>query len=97
MKRKAKTVKPGVVQDIITPPHPRIPEKAEIAIEGADHLYREIRIENQLEDENGNDVKLKKGAQVEVAVEAGPEAVVPETTVKKSGKLPDTERKQSPA
>ena len=45
---------------------------AEIAIEGADHLYREIRIENALEDEKGKAVKLKPGAQVEVTVEADP-------------------------
>ena len=36
---------------------------AEIAIEGADHLYREIRIENALEDDKGKPVKLKPGAQ----------------------------------
>jgi hypothetical protein len=78
MTKKAKTVKPGRVQKIIKPLHKDVPEKAEIAVEGADELYREIRIENRLEDANGKEVKLKPGAEVEVAVEANPEAVVPD-------------------
>jgi hypothetical protein len=95
MKRKAKTVKPGIVQNIIPPPHPRIPEKAEIAIEGADHLYREIRIENHLEDENGKDVKLKQGAKVDVAVEAEPEATVPDVADKKTDRKQSVEQKET--
>jgi hypothetical protein len=62
---------------IIQSPDPSIPEKAEIAIEGADELYREIRIENTLTDEKGNEVKLKPGADVEVTVEADRKATVP--------------------
>jgi hypothetical protein len=38
-------------------------------------LYREIRIENTLTDENGEPVGLKEGAQVEVTVEADSEDV----------------------
>lgn len=49
---------------------PLEPEKAEISIDGADELYREIRIENKLENEEGEKVKLKQGAHVEVIVEA---------------------------
>jgi len=56
------------------PPHPNAPEKAQIAVEGADHLYKELRIENNLTDENGNEVHLKQGAKVDVTVEAEPEA-----------------------
>lgn len=74
--KKAKTVKPARVQKIIKSPYQGVPEKAEIAVEGADDLYKEIRIENRLEDGNGNQVKLKTGAEVEVAVEANPEATV---------------------
>jgi hypothetical protein len=48
-------------------------------VEGADHLYREIRIDNTLTNENGHEVSLKLGAQVEVTVEAEAEA----TTLKK--------------
>jgi len=43
----------------------------------ADHLYREIRIENTLTDENGAKVRLKQGAEVEVTVEASPEGTTP--------------------
>jgi hypothetical protein len=68
--KKPKTTRPGTVEKIIKSPFPQEPEKAEIAVEGADHLYREIRIENTLQDENGNEVKLKVGAQVDVTVEA---------------------------
>jgi hypothetical protein len=68
--KTVKTTKPGIVQKIIEPPIPSEPEKAEIAIQGADELYREIRIENALEDENGEQVKLKPGAHVNVTVEA---------------------------
>jgi hypothetical protein len=67
---KPKTIKPGTVEKIIKSPFPNEPEKAEIAVEGADHLYREIRIENTLEADHGKKVKLKQGAQVDVTVEA---------------------------
>jgi hypothetical protein len=63
---------PGTVQKIIYSPDPSIPEKAEIAIEGADDLYKEIRVENKLTDEKGNEVQLKQGAEVDVTVEADP-------------------------
>lgn len=68
--RKAKTKKAGRVQKIIRPLYPSQPEKAEISVEGADHLYREIRIDNAMEDENGKTVKLKEGAEVNVVIEA---------------------------
>jgi hypothetical protein len=62
---------PGTVRKIILPANPMEPEKAQIDIEeGADPLYKEIRIENSLTDENGREVKLTKGAKVEVTVEA---------------------------
>jgi hypothetical protein len=41
---------------------------AQIAVDGADHGYRDLRIENTLTNEHGDDVKLKKGAHVEVTV-----------------------------
>ncbi len=75
-KPRLKTVKRGKVQKIIKPPLPGVPEKAEIAVEGADDLYREIRIENKLEDDKGNEVKLKPGADVDVVVEADKQATV---------------------
>jgi hypothetical protein len=74
---KPSTTLPGTVEKIIKPAHPSEPEKAQIAIEGADHLYREIRIENQLKDANGENVRLKEGTEVEVKVTAEPEDVAP--------------------
>jgi hypothetical protein len=68
MPKKPKTTKAGVVRKIIKQAHE--PEKAEIAINGADDLYREIRIENRLENDEGEEVKLKQGAHVDVIVEA---------------------------
>ncbi|HXN98675.1 MAG TPA: hypothetical protein VN881_06340 [Candidatus Acidoferrales bacterium] len=67
---------PGTVEKII--PQNRVePEKAQISVEGAEHLYREIRVENTLEDEKGKKVSLKEGAHVEVTIEAEKEATTP--------------------
>jgi hypothetical protein len=74
MTEKPSTTLPGTVEKKIRSPDPSEPEKAQIAIEGAEHLYKEIRIENALTDENGNKVRLKQGAEVEITVEAEPEA-----------------------
>lgn len=63
----------GTVEKIIKPLVPSEPEKAQIAVEGADHLYRELRIDNTLIDAGGNEVRLKPGAEVEVTVEVAPE------------------------
>jgi len=71
---------PGTVEKIIKPVLPDEPEKAQIGIEGADDLYREIRIDNTLQNEKGEDVSLKPGAQVEVTVEAEPKATTPKKT-----------------
>jgi len=65
------------VEKIIKPSSSNEPEKAQIAVEGADHLYRELRIENTLVDANGERVRLKPGAEVEVKIEAEPAATVP--------------------
>lgn len=71
MKKKPKTTKPGVVRKVIK--RVNEPEKAEITIPSAEELYQEIRIENTLEDEQGEKVKLKQGAPVEVTIEADKE------------------------
>ena len=72
----------GTVEKIIKPSHPEEAEKAQITVEGADHLYRELRIENALQDGDGNEVALKAGAEVEVKVEANPEDTVPKAVAK---------------
>jgi hypothetical protein len=46
---------PGIVEKIIRSPRPSQPEKVRIAVEGADHRYRDLRIENTLTDEHGDD------------------------------------------
>jgi hypothetical protein len=74
MTEKPSATLPGTVEKIIKSPFPSEPEKAQIAVEGADHLYKEIRIENALTDESGERVHLKPGAEVKVTVEAEPEA-----------------------
>jgi len=73
----AKVTKPGTVEKVVKPPDPREPEKAQINIHGGEPLYQEIRIENRLTDQDGNEVKLKEGAQVEVHVEADENATIP--------------------
>jgi hypothetical protein len=80
MSEKPSTTLPATVEKIIKPVTPGDPEKAQIAIEGADHLYREIRIENTLTDENGDKVRLKQGAEVEVTVEASLEGTIPKNS-----------------
>ena len=74
---KAAVTLPGTVKKVIPPFHPSLPEKAEISVEGADDLYREIRVENTLTNESGNEVSLKPGAQVDVTIEADADATKP--------------------
>ena len=81
MSRKRQKLQ-GTVQKIIKPAVPSEPEKAQIDIEGGDDLYREIRIENVVTDENGDKARLKPGVQVDVIVEADSSA-----TTKKPGNL----------
>lgn len=70
---KPSTTLPGTVEKVIKSPDPNVPEKAQITVEGAEDLYREIRVENVLTDEKGQIVSLKPGAPVEVTIEADPE------------------------
>ena len=69
---KATVTLPGTVEKIIHSIDPDEPDKAQIAVEGAEELYREIRIENTLQDKEGKDVALKQGAEVDVTIEADP-------------------------
>ena len=72
----------GTVEKVIKPIVPGEPERAEIAIEEAEDLYREIRVENVVTDEKGEKARLKRGAQVDVVVEADSNATIkkPETS-----------------
>ncbi len=84
MSDKPSTTLPATVEKIIQSPSPNVPEKAQIAVEGADHLYRELRIENTLTDENGEKVRLKQGAEVEVTIEAESNATTPKNSAQGS-------------
>jgi hypothetical protein len=64
----------GTVQKLIKS-LPNESEKAEIGIEEAEELYREIRIENELITEDGQKASLKTGAKVDVVVEADSDAI----------------------
>jgi predicted DNA-binding antitoxin AbrB/MazE fold protein len=67
-----------MVEKVIKPhPGSHEPEKAQIAVEGADQLYRELRIPNKLKDEDGNHIKLKEGTEVEVKIETEHDAESP--------------------
>jgi hypothetical protein len=74
---------PGTVEKIIKPAFTGDPEKAQISVEGADHLYKEIRIENSMTNSEGETVCLKQGAEVNVIIEAAPEDTIlkPDQTV----------------
>jgi hypothetical protein len=58
----------GTVDKIIPILDPNQPEKAQIVVKRADD--RDLRIETTLIDKNGDEVRPKKGAQVEVTVTA---------------------------
>jgi hypothetical protein len=64
----------GKVQKVLKPIVSLEPEKAQISVDEADELYREIRVENALTDENGERVRLKLGAEVDVILEADTDA-----------------------
>lgn len=59
---------PGTVEKIIPSLNPAEPAKAEISIDGAEDLYKEIRVDNILQDHDGKPVAMKKGAEVKVTI-----------------------------
>jgi hypothetical protein len=64
---RPRTIIPGTVDKLIPSPTSRLREKAQISIKG-ETGYRKLRIENSLTDEHGDEIKLEKGARVEVTV-----------------------------
>jgi len=66
----------GIVQKVIKPVFPNEAEKAQIDVHGGDPLYKEIRIENVVTDEEGKKARLKPGAEVDVIVEADSSATI---------------------
>lgn len=76
-RKNPQTTKQGHVRKVIPPLFPGDPEKVEIVVHEADNLFREVRIENRLEDAEGNKVKLKQSAEVDVTVEASEKDTTP--------------------
>ena len=74
---KAAVTLPGRVEKVVRSADPSEPEKAQIEVEGADHLYRELRVPNNLEQPNGEKASLKPGAKVDVTIEAHSDSVKP--------------------
>jgi hypothetical protein len=74
MRKKKQKKMRGSVQKVIQPLIPGEPERAQIGIDEADHLYREIRVENVVTDEKGEKGSLKPGAEVDVILEADADA-----------------------
>jgi hypothetical protein len=76
MKKTRKKLR-GIVTRILRPFYDPDAEKAQVEIEGADDLYREIRVDNVVTDDKGEKARLKPGAKVDVIVEADPAATTP--------------------
>jgi hypothetical protein len=50
-------------------------EKIQISVDGCDELFSELRVENTLKNESGDSVTLKRGAHIEVTINADSDAV----------------------
>ena len=70
MAKRPRTTKSATVRKIVPSVIPSESEKAEIELHDGDHLYKEIRIDNRLENASGKKVRLKKDAEAEVTIEA---------------------------
>ena len=76
MSKKKRKKLHGTVKKVVKPLHPSGKEKAEIDIQEADDLYREIRVDNEFTDEKGEKASLKQGAHVDVVLEADSDATL---------------------
>ena len=64
----------GTVEKIIKPMTPTQSEIAQISVDEAEDLYKEIRIENVMARETGEKTRLRPGESVDVIVEADTDA-----------------------
>jgi len=76
MGRKKRQKLHGTVEKIIKPLAPPEPEKAQIAIVEGETLYREIRVDNVVADDEGGKARLIPGAEVDVILEADSNATI---------------------
>ena len=58
----------GSVEKIIPSSMNNLSDAVQIAIQGAEDLYREIRIQNLLRDADGGVVALQPGSEVEITI-----------------------------
>jgi hypothetical protein len=86
MTKRPKVTLPGKVSKLIKPLHPADPEKAQIKVDGADPLYDEIRVKNELKNEEGNKARLEEGAEVDVTIEAPKHAANEDRQSKERGR-----------
>jgi hypothetical protein len=75
MKKKRKKVR-GKVEKVSKALVPNQPEKAQIVLPEADDLYQEIRVVNEVMDEDGSKAALKPRAEVDVILEADSDATI---------------------
>ena len=85
---------PGTVEKVIKSPDPSEPDKAQIVVEGADKLYREIRIDNALQTEKG-EIDLSSQLQLFVAGDQDL-GIRPERYLKEVGETEFIRRHQAP-
>jgi hypothetical protein len=65
---------PGTVEKVLPAKYAE-PEKIQISVDGCDELYSELRVENTLKNDAGESVTLKRGAHIEVTINADSDAV----------------------
>ncbi len=70
MTKPPNTTLPGIVEEIIRSSDPGEPEKAHIAVQGANQLSGHIRIPKTLTTKDGGEARLEKGDTVKVTVKA---------------------------
>ncbi len=74
---KAIVTLPGTVEKVIASIVPGQPDTIQISLAVAENLHREIRVTNTLQDDVGNPLTLRKGAEVQVTIEAKQAATTP--------------------
>jgi hypothetical protein len=78
----------GTIAKIIQSPRSSQPGRAQITVDGADHGYRDLLIENSLTNANGDDVTLKQRVHVGFTITAEP---MPSTAATDEGRNLATE------
>jgi hypothetical protein len=75
MNKKASVTLPGTVDKIVKPGFRGKREQAQIGVEGADQIYKEIRIDNALTDDLGQEVPMEPGDKVNVTIALEPDPI----------------------